>query len=244
MLSALSITHTPSKAIVSPPGTMRLHIPQTLIALAALATLTSASPDQDTHVVTVTVGPVIPTNEPEWKSDTKFASAVLSASNLYRREHNASALRWNVSLESYAVGYLRANDCVFEHSGGPYGENLAIGYENATASVEAWGDERVDYDFEDGEYSEKTGHFTQLVWRDTRTVGCGRRLCGEKGWYLVCEYWPRGNVIGEFVAEVLPEEDGDGGGDGDGDDDSWGMVLRPRIGVVVGLVLGVVLFWI
>lgn len=58
------------------------------------------------------------------------------------------------------------------------------------------------YNYSDPVFSEQTGHFTQLVWESTSTVGCGARLCGTKGWYLVCEYWPRGNVVGEFGEQV------------------------------------------
>ncbi|KAH6893326.1 CAP domain-containing protein [Thelonectria olida] len=199
----------------------------TLLALAGLATLTAAA-----DVTTVTVGPTIPSNEPEWKQDKSFTSAILNSTNFYREEHNATALKWNTTLEDFAADYLDSNDCEFEHSDGPYGENLAIGYPNATASVEAWGDERDDYNFKKGEFSEETGHFTQLVWKDTTTVGCGRRLCGDRGWYLVCEYWPRGNVIGEFKTEVQSEEDNGGG------------LLRPRMGVIAGVVLGFVVFWV
>ena len=70
--------------------------------------------------------------------------------------------------------------------GGPNGENLAEGYANATASIEAWGNEREKYNFQDGGFSEDTGHFTQLVWKATTTVGCGRSFCNGKnsvsGW--------------------------------------------------------------
>ncbi|KAK7403055.1 hypothetical protein QQX98_011166 [Neonectria punicea] len=182
------------------------------------------------EVVTVTVGPTIPSNEPEWKQDKAFTSAILNSTNFYRDEHNASALAWNETLEDFAADYLDDNGCDFEHSGGPYGENLAMGYPNATASVEAWGDERDEYSFKKAKFSEETGHFTQLVWKDTTDVGCGRRLCGESGWYLVCEYWPRGNVVGAFKDQVQ-------------EDDSAGDVRRPRMAVVLAMVLGV-LFWV
>ncbi len=93
--------------------------------------------------------------------------------------------------------------------GGPSGENLAIGYPNITAAIEAWGDERSKYDFDRPTgFSESTGHFTQLVWKNTKSVGCGREDCrngnkdGANGWLVVCEYWPAGNVEGQYKNEV------------------------------------------
>ncbi|KFA64535.1 hypothetical protein S40285_06429 [Stachybotrys chlorohalonatus IBT 40285] len=158
------------------------------------------------EVVTVTVPPAIPSEEPQWTADDLFTSAILNSTNMYRTEHNASDVSWNETLAEFAADYLDDIECDFEHSGGPYGENLAIGYENATASVEAWGNERDEYDFDDGGFEAETGHFTQLVWKNTTDVGCDRRLCGERGWYLVCEYWPRGNVVDQFEDQVEEQE--------------------------------------
>lgn len=95
----------------------------------------------------------------------------------------------------------------------PSGENLAAGYPNVSAAVISWGAERDRYNFHRGDYSTATGHFTQLVWRATQTVGCARSFCnagaeGGKGtapgWFVVCEYWPGGNVIGAFGENVQP----------------------------------------
>ena len=86
------------------------------------------------------------------------------------------------------------------------GENLATGYANVTAAVDAWGNERADYSFKGTEtgFSEQTGHFTQLVWKSTNSVGCAAVNCSASntgditnGYYLVCEYYPAGNIVGQ-----------------------------------------------
>lgn len=47
--------------------------------------------------------------------------------------------------------------------------------------------------------------YTQIVWKDTQQVGCAVAYCDEMfdpgfgtALYYVCEYFPAGNVIGEF----------------------------------------------
>lgn len=92
--------------------------------------------------------------------------------------------------------------------GQAYGENLAIGYMNATANVDAWALERNLYNFGKPGFDAKTGHFTQLVWRNTTSVGCGRTNCQGQGWLVVCEYNPAGKwfLIPLSVVLILFEE--------------------------------------
>jgi hypothetical protein len=187
-------------------GARRPAILLQLSALAALLLFTAPTFAQKTTVI-VTAAPTIPSEAPQFTDEDAFTSAVLNSTNFYRAAHNASAVAWNDTLATFAADYLEddvgsGDDCKFAHSGGPYGENLALGCSNATSCVEAWGEERKKYDYRAGKFSEDTGHFTQLVWKNTTDVGCGKRLCGAKGWYLACEYWPRGNVVGAFKEEV------------------------------------------
>ncbi|CEJ93167.1 hypothetical protein VHEMI08776 [[Torrubiella] hemipterigena] len=206
-----------------------------ILMIALRVQCTPANPNPE--VVTVTVEAPIPTGEPSYSNIPLFTAAILNSTNTYRSQHNASSVIWNNTLALYASEYLTKVQCVFEHSGGPYGENIAIGYGTATRAVEAWGDERVDYDFDKGEFTEKTGHFTQLVWKDTTDVGCGRALCGHKGWFLACEYWPRGNVIGYFIGEV-DKYTGKGydpsDGPSDGGDERRGQIGGGGQGEVLG----------
>ena len=95
---------------------------------------------------------------------------VLSSHNQYRSLHSASALTWDDTLASYAQQH--ASSCVFQHTGGPYGENLAAGYSSGSASVDAWYAEGAQYSYADGTFSDATGHFTQVVWVGSQSVGC------------------------------------------------------------------------
>jgi hypothetical protein len=66
-----------------------------------------------------------------------------------------------------------------------------------------WYGEVQQYAFPDGGFSMETGHFTQVVWRQTTQLGCGVSTCrGMDIW--VCEYDPPGNVQGQYRQNVLP----------------------------------------
>ncbi|KAF5112736.1 hypothetical protein DV454_004039 [Geotrichum candidum] len=139
-------------------------------------------------------------------ANSQIAIDAVSNHNRLRALHGVPDIKWNRDLAKYAQDYLASAQCNFAHSGGPYGENLAIGYPTTAASIQAWYDEIKDYDFSKNEFSSSTGHFTQVVWKDSTEIGCAEVECGS-GWggpYLVCEYSPRGNIIGYFKENVLP----------------------------------------
>ncbi|KAI1374223.1 PR-1-like protein [Hypoxylon crocopeplum] len=201
-----------------------------------------ASSQSVVSTVIVTVAPAIPSDAPSFVDHATFTSAILNSTNVYRSTYNASSVRWNSTLESFASSYLSSSQspssdesCTMAHSGGPYGENLALGCSDAGSCVDMWAAESASYDYGSPRFAEATGHFTQLVWRDTTDVGCGARLCpANGGWYLACEYWPRGNVVGAFADEV-------------GRPSSLAAETRPRLGtrdtaVLVG-VAAVAAWW-
>ena len=111
------------------------------------------------------------------------------------------ALTWSPTLASAAQTY--ANGCVFAHSGAPdVGENLCKGHATWTACMTAWAAEERFYNYSSPGFSAQTGHFTQMVWASTSTIGCGSAPCGGSPLY-VCQYAPPGNVIGQFSTNVL-----------------------------------------
>ena len=70
--------------------------------------------------------------------------------------------------------------------------------------VESFLDEATSYDFEKGDGNAKTGHFTQVVWRSSKKLGVGAAQSNVSGaWYVVCNYFPPGNVRGDFNNNVF-----------------------------------------
>ncbi|CAI1510715.1 hypothetical protein SEUBUCD646_0J01320 [Saccharomyces eubayanus] len=136
-----------------------------------------------------------------------FASSVLAEHNKKRAlQKDTPALTWSDTLATYAQDYADNYDCsgTLTHSGGSYGENLALGYDGPGA-VDAWYNEISDYDFSNPGFSGNTGHFTQVVWKSTTQVGCGIKTCGGAwGDYVICSYNPAGNYEGEYAENVEP----------------------------------------
>lgn len=49
-----------------------------------------------------------------------------------------------------------------------------------------------------------TGHFTQVVWKSSQKLGVGFALTGDgKTLYVVAQYSPPGNYMGQFGQNVL-----------------------------------------
>ena len=129
-------------------------LPSIIIFLSlALTHQTLATPAVST--ITISAAPT-PTSA-SYTSDSEFETDLLVAHNFFRSEHNVSALTWNTTSATTAQNWVNA--CVFKHSGGPTGENLAAGYANATAAVDGWGDEREEYNWKKPGFSEATGQY-------------------------------------------------------------------------------------
>jgi uncharacterized protein YkwD len=126
---------------------------------------------------------------------------MLAAHNAVRQRVKVRALTWSDGLaeraQAWADTLLRQRE--FVHSSrNPYGENLfeIMGAPATPAQVVAdWASEEVNYDYRANQCHGVCGHYTQIVWRETRQVGCGvARSSGREVW--VCEYQPRGNWVG------------------------------------------------
>lgn len=133
---------------------------------------------------------------------------ILKVHNKLRAKHHAPALTWDKKLATYAQNW--SNKCEWHHSGGPYGENLALGYPNWSSVINGWYSEVKDYNYNSPGFSMDTGHFTQVVWKATTKIGCGVKTCnnlGQGAKLYTCSYAPPGNMVGEdnkyFIQNVL-----------------------------------------
>ncbi|KAK0616683.1 CAP domain-containing protein [Immersiella caudata] len=198
-----------TSAATQPPNPMLTgrSIFNTIPILLLLLPLSIPSPTHDSHpspITTVTISAPSASLSPTFLSPQLFTSTILNTTNHYRTAHNSTPLTYNTTLAAFASRHASSTACTLTHStSSPYGENLALGCSDVQGCVELWGEERERYNFGRPGFAKETGHFTQLVWKGTREVGCGREWCGEGGrWFLVCVYWPRGNVMGRFGEEV------------------------------------------
>lgn len=118
------------------------------------------------------------------------------------------ALTWNTTVA--AAAQKVANTCVFKHSGNGYGENIyaaAGSIPTPTQVVKSWTSESVNYTYSTNSCAsgKVCGHYTQVVWRGSKQLGCAQRTCttnspftGFPTWYFwVCNYSPAGNIIGQ-----------------------------------------------
>jgi hypothetical protein len=128
--------------------------------------------------------------------------AALDRHNELRARHGAKPLAWDEKLAASAQEWAARGK--FEHSkGGDFGENLGLGHPSARAATESFYSEVRHYDFKKPGFSFETGHFTQLVWEDSKTLGIGKGVARGMPFY-VFRYFPPGNVVGRFQDNVDP----------------------------------------
>uniref|UniRef100_A0A3B3ZS14 LCCL domain-containing protein n=1 Tax=Periophthalmus magnuspinnatus TaxID=409849 RepID=A0A3B3ZS14_9GOBI len=142
-------------------------------------------------------------------------------SGVYPTASNMEYMVWDEELERSATHW--AEQCQWDH--GPHdllrsiGQNLGVHwgrYRSPAFHVQAWYDEVKDYTYPyphecnpwcpDRCSGPMCTHYTQLVWATTSRVGCAVHVCPQMNvwgeiWknavYLVCNYSPKGNWIGE-----------------------------------------------
>jgi pathogenesis-related protein 1 len=139
--------------------------------------------------------------------DGNEEQAVLSYHNQVRASVNIPPLTWSAKLAQHAANKgakLAAQGCTLQHSKkSNYGENLFIGavslnHEAVIEAAKAWESEKINYSGDKLNKANRSqvGHYTQMVWRDTKQLGCAKIACGNQ-LIVVCHYAPAGNHLGK-----------------------------------------------
>ncbi|MED6273273.1 Peptidase inhibitor 15-A [Characodon lateralis] len=139
---------------------------------------------------------------------------------------NMEYMVWDETLAKTAEDWAHA--CLWEH-GPPHllrflGQNLSVRtgrYRSILQLVKPWYDEVKDYSFPYPRdcnprcplrcYGPMCTHYTQMVWATSNKIGCAVHTCHnmnvwgsvwKRATYLVCNYSPKGNWIGEAPYKV------------------------------------------
>ncbi|GMM36411.1 sterol-binding protein [Saccharomycopsis crataegensis] len=196
----VEITSYRSTYVTSAATATTTTVAPTTVAQVKAATTSSATAVAATTSSTSTVAAASTSAAAASSTLNSFQSVMLSEHNVKRALHQGvGSLTWSSTLEAYAQAYADKYSCpsngALTHSGGDYGENLASGYSNK-GTVDAWYDEIKQYNYNSPGFSESTGHFTQLIWKASTQLGCAYKNCdNEWGTYVVCEYYPMGNIV-------------------------------------------------
>jgi pathogenesis-related protein 1 len=123
-------------------------------------------------------------------------------------------LKWSVELAEYAqewANYLAYNyNCNIQHrrplkkqTRKDTGENIFWGGGKSYTSLDAsksWYSEIEQYTYRKitNQNYYNTGHYTQMIWKNTKYVGIGIAICPDGNTIVVGNYSPPGNYTGQY----------------------------------------------
>ncbi|CAG5036509.1 unnamed protein product [Parnassius apollo] len=148
------------------------------------------------------------------KSVEKFEEEFLRAHNEYRRRHGVPPLELNKKLCKYAEEWAKilAKNGQMEHRDqNEYGENIYYAWSpdpnfkvSGRVPVDKWYNEINLHVFGREPNDLQSGHFSQVIWEDSRELGVGVAKSKNGQVYVVANYFPPGNIMGRFSEKVKP----------------------------------------
>ena len=145
----------------------------------------------------------------------KIRADILDNHNYHRKRHQVGELTRNKDIETIAQSYsqyLASIDTIKYSKNKKYGENIYFINSNqdinniGEKASQNWYQEIFNYDFINRKYinTPETRHFTQLIWKETKFIGCGASCNKNSNCFIVCNYYPTGNNLDEFKNNVFP----------------------------------------
>jgi len=135
-------------------------------------------------------------------SASALAHEMLAAHNQIRARVDVQPLIWSASLAARAQDWadqLLQQGRFYHRPNSNLGENIFEilgGHVSPAEVVGDWASEAGSYNYRANTCRGLCGHYTQVVWRGTRELGCAvASKHGREVW--VCDYNPHGNWIGE-----------------------------------------------
>ena len=147
---------------------------------------------------------------------TTFLEEALCAHNELRAKHNSPPLILNPTLITLAQNHseLLAKEGILNYSNNKLenkkiGENLFMSRMKCTGEEVSlyWYKGIKYYDFQNVNNIEKeeVKNFTQLIWKSTKEVGFGVSTDKKGNFYVVANYFPGGNIKGQYKNNVLSD---------------------------------------
>lgn len=175
--------------------TKRILISATVLVMFPLMFLINCSGYQD----------IVMTRQYPSELSQRERENMLSEHNKWRQQVGVSPLKWSYELEETARDWalkLSLNyNCKMIHSNSKFGENIFWASKPVSVKyvVDSWAEERFNYNYSSNscKVGKVCGHYTQIIWRETKNLGCARAFCRDGGQIWVCNYEPAGNIVGK-----------------------------------------------
>ncbi|XP_027204113.2 Golgi-associated plant pathogenesis-related protein 1-like [Dermatophagoides pteronyssinus] len=142
-------------------------------------------------------------------TSNQFEKDALNRHNYYRARHGVPNLELSNQLCQHAQEWankLAESSSMKHRSENKYGENIFMKSGtnisiHGNDAVDAWYDEIHKFNFHSPSFQPGTGHFTQVVWRESKYLGIAYAKRGSSI-FVVANYDPAGNYQGHFKENV------------------------------------------
>ncbi|KAK3182682.1 hypothetical protein Dsin_029968 [Dipteronia sinensis] len=146
----------------------------------------------------------------------------LDAHNSARAKVDVGPMTWSETLATYAENYASTRKekkkteavkfwinfggpkpvpCLPSASAGTDGTRSSI---SGTDIINIWIAEKANYDSSSNVFVAHRSYknFTQVVWQKPLSLGCAKVRCSDGGYFVSCNYNPRGNLNGQRPFEI------------------------------------------